>query len=243
MAFENVMFDNYEDLIAHYKDVQLPYFTITHKTDVVLKNVHEDNLDLGAEMIYNFFNKLRKDNNAIYKINCYNKPTTSRAKKDEIDSISFTFRKPASQERETYLENKREYGAGMHDKLDRMYEKLMELEMKQRLQSLNEDADDEDLEKEMQPQSTLGAILGNPQVQQMLINVISNLVTNTMQPNMNNNFTQPQRPMALAGTETITLEQILDTLFANGVTIDDLHKLALMPKDKISFLLSMLRSG
>jgi hypothetical protein len=196
---------------------------------------------LGAEMIYNFFNKLRKDNNAIYKINCYNKPTSSRAKKDELDSISFTFRKPASQERENFIEGKREYSVGMHDKLDRMYEKLLELEMKQRLQSLNEDTD-EDLEKEMQPQSTLGAILGNPQVQQMLINVISNLVTNTMQPNMNN-FTQPLRPMALAGTETITLEQILETLFANGVTMEDLHKLAMMPKDKINFLLSMLRTN
>ena len=40
-----------------------------------------------------------------------------------------------------------------------------------------------------------------------------------------------------------TLEQILETLFANGVTMEDLHKLALMPKDKISLLLSMLRNG
>jgi hypothetical protein len=240
MAFDNVMFDNYEDLIAHYKDVQLPYFTITHKTDVVLKNVHEDNLDAGAEMIYSFFNKLRKDNNAIYKINCYNKPNSSRAKKDEIDSISFTFRKPASPERETYIANKSEYSVGMHEKLDRMYEKLMELEMKQRL--AEQSSDEDDLENEMQPQSTLGAIIGNPQVQQMLINVISNIFTNSMQSNKPNMNTY-HKPMALAGTETISLEQILETLFANGVTIEDLHKLASMPKDKISFLLSMLRNG
>jgi hypothetical protein len=49
--------------------------------------------------------------------------------------------------------------------------------------------------------------------------------------------------MSMAGTdEKVSLETIIETLLSKGVTIEDLHKLSQMPKEKLSFLLGMLRN-
>jgi hypothetical protein len=50
------------------------------------------------------------------------------------------------------------------------------------------------------------------------------------------------QPMALAGTEPthVTIEQILDTLFKKGVTIEHLYKLSQFDQAKIQMLLTML---
>jgi hypothetical protein len=49
--------------------------------------------------------------------------------------------------------------------------------------------------------------------------------------------------MALAGTETpntVTLEQIIQTLYSKGVTIEHLYKLSQFDEAKIKMLLTML---
>jgi hypothetical protein len=91
----------------------------------------------------------------------------------------------------------------------------------------------------------LGAILGNPAVQNiianLLTNITANVVTNQAQNNMQTQYTRPTH-LAGADIETTELEiaQILETLFDKGVTIEHLRKLASYPKAKITMLLTML---
>jgi len=92
--------------------------------------------------------------------------------------------------------------------------------------------DDEEEEEEEQPatpSSILAGMLQQPQVQQMLIAALGNLV---------GNFARP-RVAAVSGTQDI--ETTLQILFSKGVTADDLAKLAAMPETQITMLLSMLR--
>jgi hypothetical protein len=72
-------------------------------------------------------------------------------------------------------------------------------------------------------------MLQQPQVQQMLIAMLGNLVSSF----------SPTKVQHVSGTQD--LEQIIQTLFSKGVTAEDLEKLAAMPQAQISMLLTMLR--
>ena len=88
---------------------------------------------------------------------------------------------------------------------------------------------DEEEETPATPSSILAGMLQQPQVQQLLITALGNLV---------GNFSRP-RVQAVSGTQD--LETTLQILFSKGVTADDLAKLAAMPESQITMLLSMLR--
>lgn len=98
----------------------------------------------------------------------------------------------------------------------------------ERMQEL-EAQDDEEEEQPVTPASILAGMMQQPQVQQMLIAMLGNLVSSFSAPKVQH----------VSGTQDI--EQIIQTLFSKGVTADDLAKLAAMPDSQISFLLSMLR--
>jgi hypothetical protein len=93
----------------------------------------------------------------------------------------------------------------------------------------DEDEEEEEEEKPVTPGSILAGMLQQPQVQQLLIAALGNLV---------GNFSRP-RVAAVSGTQDI--ETTLQILFSKGVTADDLAKLAAMPESQITMLLSMLR--
>lgn len=100
----------------------------------------------------------------------------------------------------------------------------------ERLSEMETDEDEEEEEeKPVTPSSILAGMLQQPQVQQMLIAMLGNLV---------GNFSRP-RVQAVSGTQDI--ETTLQILFSKGVTADDLAKLAAMPESQITMLLSMLR--
>jgi transcription initiation factor IIE alpha subunit len=92
-----------------------------------------------------------------------------------------------------------------------------------------DDEEEEEAEQPVTPSSILAGMLQQPQVQQMLIAMLGNLV---------NSFSAP-KVQHVSGTQDI--EQIVQTLFSKGVTADDLAKLAAMPQAQITMLLSMLR--
>lgn len=102
-----------------------------------------------------------------------------------------------------------------------------------RAERINElEADDEEEEEKEQPvtpSSILAGMLQQPQVQQMLIAMLGNIVSS---------FTAP-KVQHVSGTQD--MEQVIQTLFSKGVTADDLAKLAAMPQAQISMLLTMLR--
>jgi hypothetical protein len=92
-----------------------------------------------------------------------------------------------------------------------------------------DDEEEEEAEQPVTPSSILAGMLQQPQVQQMLIAMLGNLV---------NSFSAP-KVQHVSGTQDV--EQIIQTLFSKGVTADDLAKLAAMPQAQIAMLLSMLR--
>jgi len=98
-----------------------------------------------------------------------------------------------------------------------------------RAERLEDEQDDEDEQEPVTPASILAGMLQQPQVQQLLITALGNLV---------GNFARP-RVQAVSGTQD--LETTLQILFSKGVTADDLAKLAAMPESQITMLLSMLR--
>lgn len=100
-------------------------------------------------------------------------------------------------------------------------ERLAELE--------TDDEEEEETDQPVTPSSILAGMLQQPQVQQMLIAMLGNLV---------NGFSAP-KVQHVSGTQDV--EQIIQTLFSKGVTADDLAKLAAMPQTQIAMLLSMLR--
>ena len=100
-------------------------------------------------------------------------------------------------------------------------ERLAELE--------TDDEEQEETDQPVTPSSILAGMLQQPQVQQMLIAMLGNLV---------NGFSAP-KVQHVSGTQDV--EQIIQTLFSKGVTADDLAKLAAMPQAQIAMLLSMLR--
>ena len=99
----------------------------------------------------------------------------------------------------------------------------------ERMAELETDEEEEEAEQPVTPSSILAGMLQQPQVQQMLIAMLGNLV---------NSFSAP-KVQHVSGTQDV--EQIIQTLFSKGVTADDLAKLAAMPQAQIAMLLSMLR--
>lgn len=100
-------------------------------------------------------------------------------------------------------------------------ERLAELE--------TDDEEEEEAEQPVTPSSILAGMLQQPQVQQMLIAMLGNIVSSFSAPKVQH----------VSGTQDV--EQIIQTLFSKGVTADDLAKLAAMPQAQIAMLLSMLR--
>lgn len=103
----------------------------------------------------------------------------------------------------------------------------------ERLAEIEGDEDEEEEEEQpATPASILAGMLQQPQVQQILINMLTGIAGSFMKP----------RVQAVSGTHTHEeIMQTLETLFSKGVTPDDLEKLAAMPQTQIAMLLSMLR--
>lgn len=99
----------------------------------------------------------------------------------------------------------------------------------ERMAEIEQEDEEEEEDEPVTPGSILAGMLQQPRVQEMLIGILGNLAGNLMAPKV----------QQVSGIHDI--EQIINALFAKGVTPDDLAKLAAMPETQISFLLSMLR--
>jgi hypothetical protein len=102
-------------------------------------------------------------------------------------------------------------------------------EIKRMIEAKEIEDEIDDLEPEPQ-KNFLAGLLENEQVQAMAINAISGLFSSLM----------VKKPMvtSLAGVDDI--DSILKDLFAKGVKLEHLRKLADMPGEKISMLIQML---
>lgn len=103
------------------------------------------------------------------------------------------------------------------------------------VQEMAEAEDDEEIEEKAEG-NVLGAVLGNPAVQNLLVAFATNLGANMATNQMN------QRPVGMAGIvdENPQINALVEELFKKGVTVEHLQKIADMPDFKIKMLLGIL---
>ena len=103
----------------------------------------------------------------------------------------------------------------------------------ERMAEMDTDDEEEEAEAPATPASILAGILQTPQVQSVLINVLTSMAGTLM--------TKSTPVKAVAGVEPDDISKSIEVLLSKGVTADDLARLAAMDQGQINFLLSMLR--
>ena len=103
----------------------------------------------------------------------------------------------------------------------------------ERMAEMDTDDEEEETEAPATPTTILAGILQTPQVQSVLINVLTSMAGTLM--------TKSTPVKAVAGVEPDDISKSIEVLLSKGVTADDLARLAAMDQGQINFLLSMLR--
>jgi hypothetical protein len=125
-------------------------------------------------------------------------------------------------------------GGGTHYLSEKINDLQREVDfLKAKNEISQNEMNDDDVEEEVE-NNYLGAILGNPAIMGVLTTIATNIGANL--------FTRKPQPMAMAGIETTNINDIINTLFEKGVSTEDLQKLSEMSKEKLSFLITMLKA-
>jgi hypothetical protein len=216
-------------IIEQFKKYNTPYFSIYNGKDRVCINELNDQEE-AQEILETYLNGVEKGN---FKIKLFkNIPKSGITEKTEA-YIIIPFEKKIEYSNEEKLLY---YGGGgnthyLSEKINDLQREIEYLKTKNEL--AENSLEDEEVEEEAQ-ENYLGAILGNPVVMNVLTTLATNIGTNL--------FTQKPKPMAMAGIEETSLNDIINVLLEKGVTEEDLKKLSEMPKEKLSFLVSMLKA-
>ena len=219
-----------QTIIDHFKKYNTPFFSIYNGKDRVCINELNDQEE-AQEILETYLNGVEKGN---FKIKLFkNIPKGGITEKTEAYIII-----PFEKKMEYSNEDKMLYYSGggnthyLSEKINDLQREIDYLKTKNEL--AENSLEDEEVEEEAQ-ENYLGAILGNPVVMNVLTTLATNIGTNL--------FTQKPKPMAMAGIEeTASLNDIINVLLQKGVTEEDLKKLSEMPKEKLAFLVSMLKA-
>lgn len=236
------MFDNVNSVITDFISKGCPYYMVSGDglhclwDNTTITDIHEASEKLREEL-----SGIRKGNSAIFTIKQYRTlPKSGKLSKTTEPDYLSTYKQEYSGEK--FWDNRSERKANnepMSEMLHMIMEQNKSLQNEIMALRMAQSADDEEIEEKAEAGSTIGAVLGHPAIQQLLINIASNLVANTATQNIHTPAFA--RPTAMAGID-LEMESIVEQLESKGVTASDLQKLADMPVEKISFLLSMLRN-
>lgn len=212
-----------QEVLNQFNRYKMPFFAIYSGKDRVCIN-ETDDLEEAQEILDTYLDGETKS----VKIKIYKaKPKGGITEKSE-PHIVIPYEKRYTQEDKAQYYGMQGVGGALFQKLETIESRIAGLEA--------DPETDEELSEQAEPNGILAGILGNPAVQNILSNFLTNISANIVTPHI-------AKPMAMAGTdEKISLETIIETLLSKGVTIEDLHKLSQMPKEKLSFLLGMLRN-
>jgi len=212
-----------QEVLNQFNRYKMPFFAIYSGKDRVCINETND-LEEAQEILDTYLDGETKS----VKIKIYKKLPSGGINEKSEPHIVIPFEKRYTQEDKAQYYGMQGVGGVLFQKLETIENRIAGLEA--------EPATDEELSEQAEPNGILAGILGNPAVQNILSNFLTNISANIVTPHI-------QKPMAMAGTdEKVSLETIIETLLSKGVTIDDLYKLSQMPKEKLSFLLGMLRN-
>jgi hypothetical protein len=122
---------------------------------------------------------------------------------------------------------------GQYQAMNEILSEIRALRQERMAEVISEDEEEEEIEAPATPSSILAGILQTPQVQSVLINVLTSMAGNLM--------SKSTPVKAVAGVEPDEISKSIEVLLSKGVTPDDLARLAAMDQGQINFLLSMLR--
>lgn len=208
-----------------------PYFAIhITKTDRVCWNDSISDFEEATDKLSKF---LEKGEAGKYTLYVYAKQKQAAP----TGTMKFYF-EYSSFEKDEYYTSKNMGQMVLLEELRALRNEVSELRMSR---AMAESEDDEEIEEKAEPTNYIGAILGNPAIQQILANFLTNITANLATPHitaMNQN-----KPVAMAGVIADDLENILSILESKGITKNDLRLLSELPQEKINLFLPMLRNG
>lgn len=231
----SAQFTDVSTLVDHFISNEMPFFAVCDSYGNVLKkNEQEENIEDAASILSNYIKSIDKSNQQIFVVKMFETvPKGGIKKKSEADSQS-NFKNPRQQYElgaapaTPYYQTNRE----LIDELRALREEVQAMRLRREIEDAE---DDEEIAEQAAPQNTIGAILGNPAVQSVLVNWLTNITANLATPSVASTL----RPTAMAGIPS-ELEPIIERLFEKGVTVDHLKKLSEFPTAKIKMLLTML---
>lgn len=244
MASLLAQYTNVNSLIANFIEQDLPYFAVLDKDGNLLKkNFEIDDVEESSTALKKFIQNIDPSNRMQFTIKHFaTAPAGGKYKKtDEPDAVS-TFKmkldpEEVEQKRSTYYEANRIL-------VDEIRELRNEINAMRLQNAIEDDADDDDeTTKQASAGGIIGEIIGHPAIQSVLVQLLTNITANLATPKTQSTLLSNTPPVrAMAGIEP-NEQQILDLMFAKGITWSDLQLLANMPAEKITFLLNMLRNG
>jgi len=233
MALAAQFFD-VNKLIENFTIQDLPYYVIFDSAlNVLSKNETDDNTETAAESLRRYFKNVDPANRQMFIVRQYAEVPKGGIKKTSDADAQSVYKNP-----QTDIDySPRGYGNDVNrmmlDEIRELRREVSEMKM----QAAFDDSDDDDeTAATSEPTGIIGAILGNPALTNVLVNLLTNIGANlaTQQQTI-----QPPRPVAMAGIEP-TERETLDKLYSKGITINVLNKLAALPTEKINLYLSML---
>ncbi len=232
------MFDTPAAVAKNFIRCKCPYYLITDsKGNKLWWNDEEDDIEAAAELLQEDLKQIRQGNTGVYIIHHFKTVPKAGFKKGVESDCTSTFKKPLydEYERNEYRQN---YQSRVLDAIQGIDKRLQDIEQKQ---ILEDSIPDDELEDEVEPNDWFGRIMGNPYSREMAMNFMNSIAANLS----TNLFQSQQKPLSMAGTNQpqneVTLEAILEKLFALGITPQDLYLISQKPQAEINFLLSMLR--
>jgi galactitol-specific phosphotransferase system IIB component len=215
------------DVLNWYLQMNISSFDITQKKVHGKGFYHGDSMEEGLEKLDNFLTELKGEDNSNDYVLQLNTTKSKTKTSDIMYCLTFDF---AGEFKHNVSGVPVQYNNGLsHNDIKAIAEEI-------RRQDVGQIEDEiEDLEPE-QP-SLLAGIMNNPEVQQAIAATIVNL------PALIGGIFGKKAPIAtsLSGVcDDKNLDEVIQILFSKGVNITHLRKLADMPQDKITMLISML---
>lgn len=223
-----------DKLIDRFIENGNPYYAVITGSGVHNKNEQESDIDSAADRLRSFL-KETDGSEATYCINTFKVvPKGGIKKNSEADTVlTFKQQKYSPEEKAEYRSNRSYFEEKLLERMEAMAEQQAQFQLQMLAPS------EEEIEEEVQAEDriigTINKVMEHPVLSNLITGVISKFLTPTN-----------TQPMQLAGTQTqvqpqtTTLEEILQTLFNKGVTIEHLYKLSQFDEAKIKMLLTML---
>lgn len=191
---------NLDQVIDNFTESNSPYFVIMSHKGCEGKNATTGEVTEAAVRLKNFLKALDNESKAVYKIYCFEKLPAGKLQGEVKKVISngdhdllLTYcawqPKEISQEG---IEAKVMYRLKLEQEREQMKAELAEIKQLLVAKQIQEnEEDDEDIEEQVTPTNVLGALINNPQMQQVLAAGLAGMVSRF--------FTPTGQPQAVAG--------------------------------------------